>query len=176
MSNRILFRLVERSKAIFANLSMAAGLAVASSMPAAAQVERADPPVLRLERPDRPEREAGEARPFFEKIGRQVDCDYVTYRLRFGFRGDPAFLANPAFADELKTIRMDLSDQLPDGLTVLNVQASGDGTDAAGGPSPAAAIGTTDNPNDTAELKDFRLSVDDLDGSGEVDERYVEVR
>ena len=176
MSNRILFRLVERSKAIFANLSMAAGLAVASSMPAAAQVERADPPVLRLERPDRPEREAGEARPFFEKIGRQVDCDYVTYRLRFGFRGDPAFLANPAFADELKTIRMDLSDQLPDGLTVLNVQASGDGTDAAGGPLPAAAIGTTDNPNDTAELKDFRLSVDDLDGSGEVDERYVEVR
>ena len=157
---------------------MAAGLALASVTPAAAQLTLKDPgtPEITLERPERPEREAGEVRPFFEKIGRQRDCDYVVYRLRFGLRGDPARIADPAFAEELKAYRMDLSDQLPTGLTVVHVTASGDGTDAVGGPLPAATIGATADPGDTAELKDFRLSTVDLDGSGEIDERYVEVR
>ena len=157
---------------------MAAGLALASVTPAAAQLTLADPaePRVQLERPDRPERERGEIRPFFEKIGKQRNCDYVTYRLRFGFRGDPEALADPAIAAHLKDFRMDLSDEMPNGLTVINVQASGDGTDAGGGALPAGTISTTADPNDTAKLDDFRLSFTDLDGSGEIGERYVEVR
>jgi hypothetical protein len=190
MSNLQLFHPVERKpvmETIMKPLSyvrrqarwlMAAGLALASGTPAAAQLTVADPvePRIQLERPDRPEREPGELRPFFEKIGKQRNCDYVTYRLRFGFRGDPEAFANPAIADLLKNYRMDLTDEMPNGLTVINVQASGDGTDAGGGPLPPGTIGTTADPNDTARLDDFRLSFSDLDGSGEVGQRYVEVR
>ena len=157
---------------------MAAGLALASVMPAAAQATLAagDKPGIALEKPARPQLEPREVRPFFEKIGRQRDCNYVEYRLRFGLRGDPARIADPAFAEELKAYRMDLSDQLPNGLTVVHVTASGDGTDAAGGALPEAAIGATADPGDTALLEDFRLSTVDLDGSGEIGERYIEVK
>jgi len=157
---------------------MAAGLALASITPVAAQTKLpvGELPAITLDRPERPERETREVRPFFEKIGRQRDCNYVEYRLRFGLRGDPERIADPAFAAQLKAYRMDLSDQLPNGLTVVHVTASGDGTDAAGGALPAAAIGATADPGDTALLEDFRLSTVDLDGSGEVGERYIEVR
>ena len=115
-----------------------------------------------------------DAPPFFEKIGRQIDCDYVVYRLRFGARGDPAKFLDPEFIAEMQDVRIDLRDTLPAGLEIIDVQVSGDGTAAGGGPLPAPAISTVTNPNDTVRLDNFRVSTSDLDGSGEIDRRYVD--
>ncbi|MDQ2703659.1 MAG: hypothetical protein M3Y43_00685, partial [Pseudomonadota bacterium] len=159
---------------------MAAGLALAAmhTAPALAQPAPDLVPGLDLQPggggpgrdPDRPE-----AEPFFTKIGRQIDCDYVVYQLRFGARGDPAKFADPAFTTNMQIVRMDFRDTLPAGLEIVDVQVSGDGTDAVGGPLPAPSISTTTNPNDTATIADFRITTADLDGSGEIDRRYVDI-
>lgn len=133
-------------------------------------------PRLQFDEPMGSGTNSGALRPFFEKIGQQRDCNYLTYRLRFGMRGGAADFADPALAASLRSVRFDISDQLPSGLTVIHVQATGDGTNASGGALPAAGVSTTASPDDTAKLADFRLSADDLDGSGEVNERYVEIR
>nr|WP_258045564.1 DUF11 domain-containing protein [Mesorhizobium sp. NBSH29] len=154
---------------------MAAGLALASIMPVAAKA--AEPvPELRLEPIERPEPGSHEIRPFFEKTGKQMSCSTVVYTLRFGMRGSPEALASPVFAEEIAKIRMNLVDELPNGLTVVGVTASGDGTAFAGGALPTATIATTADPNDTAKLSDFGLSTSDLDGSGEIGERFITVR
>ena len=57
----------------------------------------------------------------------------------------------------------------------VDVQVPGDGTDAVGGPLPAATIATATNPDDTGTIVDFRLSTSDLDGSGEIERRYVDI-
>ena len=75
---------------------------------------------------------------------------------------------------KLQDVRIDLRDTLPAGLEIVDVQVSGDGTAADGGPLPAPAISTVTNPNDTMKLDDFRVSTSDLDGSGEIDRRYVD--
>lgn len=157
----------------------AAGLAaMAVAITGADALALDDPaePRLQLNEPIGSGPDPGALRPFFEKIGQQRDCNYLTYRLRFGMRGDGADFANPALAATLRSVRFDISDQLPSGLTVIHVQATGDGTNADGAALPAAGIGTTAGPDDTAKLADFRLSAHDLDGSGEVNERYVEIR
>ncbi|WP_429097665.1 hypothetical protein [Aminobacter sp. BE322] len=153
---------------------VAAGIALAA-VPAVAQPLPDVVPDLRLDRVE-PHPGHDEVVPFFTKKGAQRNCDYVIYNLRFGARGNPDKFFDPAFANGLKSLRMDFRDQLPPGLRIVNVQASGDGTDAVGGPLPAGAIGTTANPNDTATIADFRLSATDLDGVGGPNERYVDIR
>ncbi len=123
-----------------------------------------------------PNPDEGETNPFLEKNGIQRDCDYVEYRLRFGARGDPAKFMDPAFTAELQGISLTFRDQMPAGLEIVDIEASGDGTDALGGPLPAGVIGTTTNPNDTATISDFRLSTTDLDGLGPVTERAIDIK
>jgi hypothetical protein len=160
---------------------MAAGLAFASLgiAPAAAQtplvVPADDRPLIELDRPDGPVRERERVEPFFEKVGKQISCEYVKYRLRFGAEGEPEVLNSEKFGNELKEIRMDFRDQLPAGLSVVNVEIEGDITDAAGGPAPAASVSTTGTPDDTVTIEDFRLSGTDLDGDGLLDRRYFDV-
>ncbi|MEQ1941129.1 hypothetical protein ABMA32_01765 [Mesorhizobium sp. VNQ89] len=151
---------------------MAAGLALAAmqSAPASAQTGEG----LTLERrPTHPGR--GEAEPFFTKVGRQLNCDYVQYTLRFGAQGDPAKFLDPAFIAEMPNVRMDFRDTLPAGLEIVDAQVTGDGTGPGGGALPAPIVSTTTNPSDTVKLEDFRLSTSDLDGSGEPDRRYIDI-
>lgn len=156
---------------------VAAGIALAAMplSPAAAQPLPEVVPELRLDHAV-PHPGHDDVVPFFTKKGVQRNCDYVIYNLRFGARGNPEKFFDPAFANGLKALRMDFRDQVAAGLTIVNVQASGDGTDAVGGPLPAATIGTTTNPNDTATISDFRLSATDLDGVGVPNERYIDIR
>ncbi|MBA3448771.1 MAG: hypothetical protein H0T56_14435, partial [Pseudaminobacter sp.] len=153
---------------------MAAGLAFASlgMSPAAAQTET---PMLELERDGDPIRERESVEPFFEKVGKQISCEYVRYRLRFGAEGDPEKLNSEKFINELKEVRMDFRDQLPAGLSVVNVEINGDITDAAGGAAPTAAVSTIATTDDTVTIEDFRLSGVDLDGDGLLDRRYFDV-
>jgi hypothetical protein len=148
---------------------MVAGLALAAMQGPALAQPAPDLPEG-IPDPDRPD----EAPPFFEKIGGQIDCEYVVYQLRFGARGNPAKFLDPIFIAEMEDVRIDLRDTLPAGLEIVDIQVSGDGTAADGGPLPDPTISTTTNPNDTMTLDDFRVSTSDLDGSGEIDRRYVD--
>ncbi|RWQ41524.1 MAG: hypothetical protein EOS21_13135 [Mesorhizobium sp.] len=115
----------------------------------------------------------GRVVPFFTKKGRQRGCDYVVYSLSFGLRGNPQAFASPGLAAALKKARIDFKDQLPHGLRIVGVHVSGDGTDASGGPLPGASISTSADPNDTADVSDFRISAADLDGIGAPNERVI---
>ena len=156
---------------------MAAGIAVAMLTPFASHAEDAAPitPELRLDLDNsrvvnpRPERVV----PFFTKQGTQRGCDYVVYSLSFGLRGDPQGFADPGLVGLLKKLKIEFKDQLPHGLAIVNVNVSGDGTDASGGPLPSATISNTAGPNDTATVSDFRLSAADLDGAGAANERVI---
>jgi hypothetical protein len=154
---------------------MAAGLALAAmqGLPARAQPAAELPEGLDLD-PGPTHPRPGEAEPFFTKTGEQLNCDYVRYTLRFGAQGDPAKFLDPAFTADLQNVRLDFRDTLPAGLEIVDVQVSGDGTAAGGGPLPAASISTTTNPNDTVKVDNFRLTTADLDGSGEIDRRYID--
>lgn len=161
---------------------MAAGIAVAmlGATPgfteglAAKTNEAANPdPGLDLDNSRVTNVERGRVVPFFTKTGGQRSCDYVEYALTFGLRGDPQSFANPSLAALLKNARLDFKDQLPHGLQIVNVQVSGDGTDASGGPLPTATISTSASPNDTAEVSDFRISAADLAGLGIPNERVI---
>ncbi|MFD2054020.1 hypothetical protein ACFSQT_13235 [Mesorhizobium calcicola] len=156
---------------------MAAGIAVATLTPVQGFAEEVytviTEPRLDLDNPRIVNPEPGRVVPFFTKKGTQRGCDYVVYSLSFGLRGDPQGFADPGFAARLKKARLDFKDQLPHGLEIVNVNVSGDGTDAAGGPLPGAAISTSANPNDTATVSDFRISASDLDGVGAPNERVI---
>jgi hypothetical protein len=193
MTNIALFRPVEHTgptvmETIMKPLSLArrsarwlaaAGIALAclTATPASALEELVidEEPRLELDEPGGPEIDAVAPRPFFEKIGAQRDCNYVTYTLRFGFRGAPAAFASPGFGALIASVRFDFSDQMPNGLTVVDVTAAGDGTMGGGG-ALAPSIGTSADPNDTAKLDDFRLSATDLDGSGEAGQRFITIK
>ena len=155
---------------------LAAGLALAAMHPGDAFAQPAGPDGLTLDLPAGPHPHPAEVLPFFTKKGAQRDCDHVIYELRFGARGDPSRFLDPLFIAGLKSLRMDFRDQLPAGLKVVGIEASGDGTDAAGGPLPEGTTGTTLTPDDTAELVDFRLSAADLDGAGAINERVIDIR
>ncbi|PBC22190.1 MULTISPECIES: hypothetical protein [unclassified Mesorhizobium] len=165
---------------------MAAGIAVAMLTPVhgfaedlapAGQLETVSPePRLELDNPRVINPEPGRIVPFFTKKGGQRSCDYVEYFLSFGLRGDPKGFDNPSLAALLKAARIDFKDQLPHGLSIVNVQVAGDGTDASGGPLPAAVISNSAGPDDTADVSDFRISASDLDGSGAVNERIITFR
>ncbi|MBZ9806977.1 DUF11 domain-containing protein [Mesorhizobium sp. BR1-1-9] len=120
--------------------------------------------------------EAGRAVPFFTKAGGQRSCDYVFYTLSFGLRGTPQAFSSPGLSASLQRARLDFKDQLPHGLQIVNMQVSGDGTDASGGPLPGAVISNSAGPNDTATVSDFRISASDLDGSGALGERVITFR
>ncbi|CCV10250.1 conserved exported hypothetical protein [Mesorhizobium sp. STM 4661] len=130
-------------------------------------------PKLELDNPRVVNPEPGRIVPFFTKKGGQRSCDYVFYTLSFGLRGNAQAFANPAFAAALKKAKLDFKDQLPLGLKIVNVNVSGDGTDAAGGALPAATISSSAGPDDTADVSDFRISASDLDGIGAANERVI---
>ncbi|MEO5759495.1 MAG: hypothetical protein ABIQ51_21860 [Mesorhizobium sp.] len=161
---------------------MAAGIAVAlaPALPAvAAQNIQAitSPDVqLQLDNSRIVNPEPGRVVPFFTKKGGQRSCDYVEYFLSFGLRGDPQSFASPSLAAALKKAQLDFKDQLPHGLSIVNVQVAGDGTDSSGGPLPGAVISSSGGPNDTATVSDFRISATDLDGSGAPNERIITFR
>ncbi|MER8843424.1 hypothetical protein [Mesorhizobium australicum] len=162
---------------------MAAGIAVAlaPALPAsAAQTVQAltsqDVQPLQFDNPRIINPEPGRVVPFFTKTGGQRSCDYVFYTLTFGLRGNPQGFANPALEAALKKARLDFKDQLPHGLSIVNVTVSGDGTDASGGALPGAVVSASAGPNDTATVSDFRISASDLDGSGALNERVITFR
>ncbi|TPJ55762.1 hypothetical protein [Mesorhizobium sp. B2-6-4] len=165
---------------------VAAGIAVAMlpALPALAEgtapaktVQAASPDKeFKLDNPRIINPEPGRAVPFFTKTGGQRSCDYVFYTLSFGLRGAPQGFASPSLAASLRRVRLDFKDQLPPGLQIVNMQVSGDGTDASGGPLPGAVISNSAGPNDTATVSDFRISASDLDGSGAPDERVITFR
>ncbi|MBZ9748977.1 DUF11 domain-containing protein [Mesorhizobium sp. CO1-1-7] len=162
---------------------MAAGIAVAlaPALPAsAAQAVQAvtsqDVQPLQLDNPRIINPEPGRVVPFFTKTGGQRSCDYVFYTLTFGLRGNSQGFANPALEAALKKAKLDFKDQLPHGLSIVNVTVSGDGTDASGGALPGAVVSNSAGPNDTATVSDFRISASDLDGSGALNERVITFR
>jgi len=161
---------------------MAAGIAVAlaPALPASAaqtlQATSPDVQPLQFDNPRIVNPEPGRVVPFFTKTGGQRGCDTVEYVLSFGLRGDPQSFASPSLAASLKAARLEFKDQLPHGLQIVNVQVTGDGTDAAGGSLPGAVISNSAGPNDTATVSDFRISASDLDGSGALNERVITFR
>ncbi|WP_214470367.1 DUF11 domain-containing protein [Mesorhizobium sp. dw_380] len=159
---------------------LAAGIAVATLTPVqsfAFDVYTAvTQPKLDFDNPRVINPEPGRLVPFFTKTGKQRSCDFVEYTLTFGVRGDPRNFANPSLAALLKKAQLDFKDVLPHGLQIVSVHVAGDGTDSSGGPLPGASISTSTNPNDTAVVSDFRISVDDLDGVGAPNERVVTFR
>lgn len=160
---------------------LAAGMALSTALmpltiaPANAQVPGGMEPRIELEplEPVEPAPEREKLVPFFEKTGRQLDCDYVQYRLRFGVRGDPAMIGHPILATLLDNVRFDLQDQLPGDLAIVDVSISGDITGPGGGAAPSHTVGTTATPDDSLSLADFRVSAADLDGDGSLTERYA---
>ncbi|UCI20074.1 DUF11 domain-containing protein [Mesorhizobium sp. B2-1-8] len=161
---------------------MAAGIAVAlaPALPAsAAQAVQAvtSPDVqLQLDNPRIINPEPGRVVPFFTKTGGQRSCDSVFYTLTFGLRGNPQGFADPGLEAALKKAKLEFKDQLPHGLSIVNVTVSGDGTDASGGALPSAVVSNSAGPNDTATVSDFRISASDLDGSGAPNERVITFR
>ncbi len=165
---------------------MAAGIAVAMmpALPALAQ----DTAPAKVQQAVQPEPgpnpgnqrginpELGRIVPFFTKKGGQKSCDSVEYVLSFGIRGDPQDFDRPSVAALLKATRLDFKDQLPHGLQIVGVDVAGDGTSASGGPLPAASIGTSAGPNDTATVSNFRISASNLDGVGPANERLITFR
>lgn len=111
----------------------------------------------------------------FTKTGRQIDCDYVVYKLHFSVTQPAANWASAAFIAQLKATRLDLRDTLAPGLSITNVSLAGDITNAGGGGAPVALIGTISSPNDTVNISDFRLSASDLNGDGSADTRGFDV-
>jgi len=114
--------------------------------------------------------------PFFTKKGEQKGCDTVEYMLSFGIHGDPQDFDRPSVAALLKATRLDFRDQLPHGLRIVSVNVAGDGAGASGGPLPAASIGTSTGPDDTATVSNFRISAADLAGNGAANERVITFR
>jgi hypothetical protein len=154
----------------------AAGLAAAvlAAVPAASQPEPGDGmrELAPLERADRP-REDGFFEPFFHKVGTQLSCDHVRYRIRFGFNASPAALDSPLVAEFFDVHRFALTDQLPAGLSIENAVVAGDVTGVGGGAMPAHVISSTGGPDDTVDLGDFQMSLVDLDGFGAPGERSM---
>ena len=162
---------------------LAAGIAFASlgSVHSHAQtldIERLEDGIMRPLESDDTDIEVEESpiRPFFQKTGSQVSCDQVVYRLRFGIEATPELLAHPNFPTMLSNIQLDLSDQLPAGLSIVNVDVTGDVTATGGGGVPPATIGTTVTANDTMSLPAISLSALDLDGDGSPTIRSFDVK
>lgn len=111
--------------------------------------------------------------PFFHKVGAQMSCDFVRYRIRFGFRFDQAVLDSPGFADQITRLQFTLRDELPPGLAIETVSIAGDITGSGGGALPAHVVSTTSSPDDTVTFGSFQLSPADLDGFGAPGERSM---
>ena len=118
----------------------------------------------------------GDTGVIFHKTGAQIDCDYVVYKIRFGFKAPAGTFDNPLVVNQLKAVRFDFKDQIPAGLSVVSTTIIGDVTDAGGINPPASAVSTTTTTNDTLKLSDFRMSASDLNGDGSPTERYVDIK
>lgn len=153
--------------------AMALGLAQAPAF--AAEPLASIPEVLKLEKkPGGPT--IGDPKIFFSKAGGQIDCDYVSYELRFGIELKNDGPLPPDAVEALKKLKFDLKDQLPSGLNIVGATVAGDVTDAGGGGAPSVTISTTMTTNDTASIADFRLSPVDLDGDGGANMRIFRVK
>ena len=119
---------------------------------------------------------AEESGVLFHKTGAQIDCDYVVYKIRFGFKAPAGTFDNPLVAAELKAVRLDFKDQIPAGLSIVSTTIVGDVTDAAGLNPPASSISTIATANDTLKISDFRMSASDLNGDGSPNQRYVDIK
>jgi hypothetical protein len=111
----------------------------------------------------------------FTKTGTQIECDYVVYKLHFATTEPAAFWTDPNVVALLKRTKLDFSDQVPAGLSIISAAVTGDVTNAAGAGSPLSIIGTTATTNDTVKISDFRLSASDLDGDGSLVTRAFDV-
>ena len=151
--------------------AMAMGLA---QTPAFAAEPPSVPETLKLEqKPGGPA--IGAPKIFFNKVGGQIDCDYVSYELRFGIELKYDGPLPPDAVEALKKLKFDLKDQLPSGLSIVGASVAGDLTNAGGG-AASVVISTTTTANDTASIADFRLSPADLDGDGGADMRIFRVK
>jgi uncharacterized repeat protein (TIGR01451 family) len=114
---------------------------------------------------------------YFEKTGKQIDCDHVVYELKFGLHEPAGSFDNPAVTTQLKSLRLDFKDQLAPGLSIVSTQVTGDVTDAGGLSPISGAVSATASPSDTLKISDFRISAADLDGDGSVTDRafYVKI-
>ncbi len=148
---------------------------------AGAQADAAAPKMLQLQQKLMPKDIApGDTPPppqlYFHKTGKQLDCDYVEYKIRFGVKANADFWAAPAVVAQLAAIPMSLKDQLAPGLSIWDVQINGDVTDASGLNPAASTVSTTASPEDTLKIADFRLSATDLNGDGSATDRYVDIK
>jgi Domain of unknown function DUF11 len=153
--------------------AMALGLAQAPAF--AAEPAASVPEMLKLEKKPGGPVTVGDPKVFFNKVGGQIDCDYVNYELRFGIELKSDRPLPPEAVEALKKLKFDLKDQLPSGLSIVGASVAGDVTNAGGG-AASVAISTTTNANDTASIADFRLSPVDLDGEGGADMRIFRVK
>ncbi len=153
--------------------AMAMGMAQAPAF--AAEPMASVPEMLKLEKkPGGPT--IGSPKIFFSKVGGQIDCDFVSYELRFGIELKNDGPLPPDAVLALSKLKFDLKDQLPSGLSIVAASVTGDVTDAGGGGAPNVTISTTTTANDTASISDFRLSPVDLDGDGAADMRLFRVK
>ena len=100
--------------------------------------------------------EGNEPRLTFHKTGVQRSCKYVRYKVRFNVTYNTADFAGTGFREELLSVRFNLRDQLPAGLSVQEARIQGD-IEASGGGAPAVAIGTIGSPNDTVSVAGFKF-------------------
>ncbi|MEE9315079.1 MAG: hypothetical protein V3V02_10565 [Rhizobiaceae bacterium] len=103
--------------------------------------------------------------PTFTKVGSQINCRMVQYKLRFMVATNRELFADEDFVSRLNSARFNVRDQLPAGLQVTSVTVTGDVTNGAGG-APVAAIGSTVNPDDTVSIPNLRFTLADTDGIG----------
>ena len=95
--------------------AMAMGLAQAPAF--AAEPLASIPEVLKLERKPGGPVTVGDPKIFFNKTGGQIDCDYVSYELRFGIELKYDGPLPQDAVEALKKLRFDLKDQLPSAKT-----------------------------------------------------------
>lgn len=133
----------------------------------------AEGPRIELE-PEVPEVEP-DLTPFLEKRGRQLNCDYVEYRLRLGVRGTPDMIAHPGLDAFLTNVTFEFTDQLPANLSIVDATFSGDIIGVGGGAVPPHVVSTTATLDDTLTQSDFHLSAADLDGDGSLTERAIDI-
>jgi Domain of unknown function DUF11 len=113
---------------------------------------------------------------YLHKTGRQLDCDYVEYKIRFGIEAGADFWSQPAVAGLLQAVPLSFKDQLAPGLSIWDVQISGDITDASGLNPAASTVSTSASPEDTLNIPDFRLTAADLNGDGSATDRYIDIK
>ena len=111
----------------------------------------------------------------FLKTVEQINCDYVRITIRYTVYGVEPQFADPAFRNTMNNAVLSLEDQLPAGLSFTSANVTGDVTAPGGGPIAPPTFETRVHASDTLVMSDFRMSPDDLDGSGPPGDRSFTV-